>query len=121
MFRQRQLDQDSVDRVIFVEPANFREQLFGRDGAWNRELAAVDSKLLACLGLHVDVCRRSCIVSHQHNGKAWLDPALLEHCNLGSNLTLNVFGDFCPVDECSSHNKTIELTLLTRDLASVSQ
>src|SRR6266516_748062 len=58
MLRERKLDQDPVDRIVFVQFPYVGTEFFGRDRTWNRQLAAIDPKLFAGLGFHVHVCRR---------------------------------------------------------------
>src|SRR5439155_9111769 len=103
MLGERKLDQDPVDRIVFVQFPYVGTEFFGRDRTWNRQLAAIDPKLFAGLGFHVHVCRRGRIIAHQHDRQPRLNASLPESFNFGGNLPLDVFRDFRPVNECRGH------------------
>src|SRR5215813_9312155 len=88
MLGKRQLDEYSVDGVVFVELYDFGNQLVGRDGARDRQLAAVDSELLASLRLHGYVGRRRCIITDEDECKTGMNAFCLQALNFRSRLTL---------------------------------
>src|SRR5262245_7074754 len=55
MLRKGKLDQNSVDRIIYVELPHLNKQSFRRDSAWNGQFSAINAELLASPGLHVHI------------------------------------------------------------------
>src|SRR5262245_34437562 len=104
VFRKRKLNENAVDRIVFIQFANFLKQLLRRDGAWHRELTALDPKLFASLRLHVYVCGRRRIVADENNGEAGMNTLLFEPFNFRRDFALDVLSDFRSVNKSSSHN-----------------
>src|SRR5262245_2672408 len=101
---KRQLDEYSVDGVVFVELLDFGDELIRRDGARYCQLAAVNSELLASLRLHVYVGRRSRIVTNEDDCKTGMDTSCFQGFDFPGGLTLDVVGDFRPIDESCRHD-----------------
>src|SRR5215475_5405455 len=78
--------------------------MFGRHRTWNGQLPAVDPKLFASSGFHVDVSTRRRIIPYEHNRKTRADSPAFQRLNFGRNLVFNVFGDFRTVNKRSRHN-----------------
>ena len=107
MLRKRQLDENTVYRIILVELADLGQQLPGCDGTRNGDLPAVDSKLLTRLRLHVDVGGRRGVVAHENDCQPRLNPSPLQALKFRGNLALDILGDLRPVDESSGHRRLI--------------
>src|SRR5215475_9408425 len=78
--------------------------MFGRHRTWNGQLPAVDPKLFASSGFHVDVSGRRRIVPYQHHGQTRPDSPALQRLNFSGNLIFYVFSDFRTVNKRSRHN-----------------
>src|SRR5215472_16460851 len=78
VFWKRELNQNAIDGVVFVQLLNFGEQLFRTDAARNRQLPAVYSKLLAGFCLHVYIGRRRRVFPDQYNRESGVNSARLQ-------------------------------------------
>src|SRR5262245_60788400 len=100
---QWQLDENPVDCVVLIEFTDLTEELLRAGGAGDRQLAAVNSELLARLCLHVNVCRRSSVVADEDNSEPRVDATSLQVLNFESRFPFDVVRDFCAIDESSCH------------------
>src|SRR6516225_11818751 len=99
MFWQRELNQNAVNGVVFVELPDLSEQLVRCDAARNRQLPAVDSKLLARFCFHIYVRRRRRIFPDQYNRQPRMNSARLQVPDFSRDLALDVFSDLCSINK----------------------
>src|SRR6516165_3704248 len=121
MLGERQLNQDAVDSRVLVQLIYFGQQFFGRSGTRNRQFAAQNPELLTRLCLHVDVGRRSRVVTDQNHSQSGLNSSPFQGFHLGSNFVLDVVCDLRSVDECSGHFVATDLTDLADSIYSENQ
>ena len=98
-FRQRELDQDSVDGLVRVQPGHEGKQLRLCRGRGKVVLDGTESHLLAVLALAADVDCGGGIVAHAHHGEPGHDPAPSEFIHAARDLGADLRCDCLAVDD----------------------
>src|SRR5688500_16293917 len=78
MFRQGELNQNAIDRVIFVKAAKLVDEFAGSDRRRKRQFTACNAQLFARTSLHIDIRRRGGIVPGQYHGQTELNSLFLQ-------------------------------------------
>jgi hypothetical protein len=103
MFWQGKLDENTIDRVVFVKLPNLVHQLSSLDRPREGYFPALNPQLFAGSGLHVYVGGRRCILSDKDYRQTRVDTLLVQVLHFPGDFRLNVFRDPCSVNKSSCH------------------
>src|SRR5690606_27594696 len=96
--RQRQLDENAVDRAVGVELVDQLDQLGLRGLSWQRVLDGLEAAFLCLLGLRGDVDLASRILANDDDGQTGRDTLCRQLLRGFLHRRHDVFGDFLTVD-----------------------
>ncbi len=102
---QRKLNEDAINGIVIIEPADQIQQYGFIDIAWQQELLRLDAYGLSLFGFGLHVNRTCRVFADQHHGQCRCDVVLgLEQRHLSRNASAKDLSDGFSVDSDSTHD-----------------